>query len=252
MLGHLVTLFISPLGTSLCLGVLALLMFATRTGKRGRRLAGILGILAIGWLFIWSTPIASEGLRASIEESAGPKNIFELPAGQVVVVLGGGVSGPRLPSRPYSDLEAAADRVWHASRLYHAGKASRLILSGGVTSVGDGSEAAAMWDLLRDLQVPEGVVVLEEGSGNTRENAQHVAKILEAEGIDQIILVTSALHMQRARRLFESTGLLVLPSPTDFEVIPMPFDIFRILPDSRALNGSARAFKELLGQWIQG
>lgn len=36
--------------------------------------------------------------------------------------------------------------------------------------------------------------------------------------------------------------------PTDLEVIDVPFDILRIVPDADALQGSAQAMKEILGR----
>lgn len=64
------------------------------------------------------------------------------------------------------------------------------------------------------------------------------------------MLVTSALHMPRARAQFERAGLRVVPAPTDFEVIEMPLDLLQVVPSTAALDGSARAFKELLGRWV--
>lgn len=50
--------------------------------------------------------------------------------------------------------------------------------------------------------------------------------------------------------LFEQVGLVVYPAPTDFEVVPEPFEPERWLPSTRSLDGSARAFKELLGRAV--
>lgn len=211
-------------------------------------LARVTTALALAWLWIWSTPLVSEALRGHIENQAGPRNLVDVPAAPVVVVLGGGISGPRPPLRSTPDLGASADRMWHAARLYHAGKATKLLLSGGVVRTGDGSEAEAMQRFLLDLGVSSSDMWLEHGSDNTRSNAQRTADLLRTKGIHEIILVTSALHMPRASKEFEAVGLNVRPAPTDFEIIDMPFDLLRIVPDTAALHGSTRAFKEWLGQ----
>ncbi len=250
MTAKLLTALISPLGTALLLGLLALLLALLSRWRFFRRAACVFGLLAVAWLWLWSTPLASDVLRGWIEGQAGPRLVKDIPASEVMVVLGGGVSGPRLPQRPYPDLGAAADRLWHAARLFHAGKAQRILLSGGVVRTGDGSEAAAMKRLLLDLGVPATALLLEPGSGDTAGNARLTAKLLAGEGISEVLLVTSALHMPRARRLFERAGLTVIPAPTDFEVIPMPFDLLRIVPDARALDGSGRAMKELVGVFV--
>jgi len=84
---------------------------------------------------------------------------------------------------------------------------------------------------------------------NTAGNAAEVARLLRERGIGGVLLVTSALHMPRARAAFERAGLDVVPAPTDFEVIPAPPGIHRLLPDAAALAGSARAMKEIVGRW---
>ena len=258
MINDLVTALISPLGTALLLWAAALLIWVVngrglhqgRRSFRGCRTGPILASLGFAWLLLWSLPVASDALRGAIELQAGPREISELPQQTVAVVLGGGVSGPRAPMRPDPDLGSAADRLWHAARIYRAGKAQRLLLSGGTTRTGDGSEAQAMRAVLRDLGVPDSALWLEDASTNTASNAQQTAQLLKAQNIQSILLVTSALHMPRAKAAFERAGLKVYPAPTDFEVIPMPLELHRILPDASALLGSGRAFKELVGRMM--
>ncbi len=239
---------ISPLGTSLTLALLcaAILAFARRPAWRA--LGKWVGIAGFAWLWLWSTPIASDALRAAIESQAGPREIDAVASAPVIVVLGGGISGPRPPLRPHPDLGASADRMWHAARLYRAGKAPALVLSGGTVRTGDGSEAEAMREFLLDLGVPAAALHIEAASDNTATNATHTARLLMARGIKRAILVTSALHMPRAREAFERTGLEIHSAPTDFEVIDMPFDVLRITPDTGALQASAQAIKELVGR----
>ena len=249
MLSEVVKALISPVGTALLFGMMALLLGLATGGSVLRRLQVPCALFALAWLGIWSTPLASEALRGWIEDQAGPRTIAAVPRAPAIVVLGGGVQGAAPPRRPDPDLRLAADRVWHAARLYHAGKARRIVLSGGNGTV-EMSEALAMRQFLEALGVPRSAMLLEEGSSTTRENAAHVAAWLRGDGIREIILVTSALHMPRARAAFEAEGLKVHPAPTDFEVIDMPFGINRVLPDTRALDGSYRAFKEVVARWL--
>jgi uncharacterized SAM-binding protein YcdF (DUF218 family) len=249
MLSKIVAAVVSPLGTALILALLGWVLAGA--GRPALRRAGrALVALGLGWLLLWSLPVASDGLRGWIEAQAGPRTVEAVPAAPVMVVLGGGVAGPRAPLRPYPNLNAAGDRLWHAARLYRAGKAPRLVLSGGVTRTGDGSEAEAMRRFLLDMGVPAPAIELEDASKNTTGNAVFTAQALKAQGVDTVILVTSALHMPRARRLFDRAGLKVHPAPADHEIIDMPFDLLRVVPDADALEGSARAFKELFGRLV--
>ena len=251
MFSKLVTAVISPLGTGLLLGLSGLLLLglAQRRHWTPRLGVGLLAV-ALGWIWLWSLPVASDALRGWIEDQAGPRLMAELPSTEVLVVLGGGMSGPRPPRRPDADLGSAADRVWHAARLFHTGKAQQLLLSGGQVRSGDGSAAQAMRGLLLDLGVPDQAIRLKALSTNTATNASEIAALLKADGVDELMLVTSALHMPRARAQFERAGLRVVPAPTDFEVIEMPLDLLQLIPSAAALDGSARAFKELLGRWV--
>jgi len=180
-----------------------------------------------------------------------PKAIAALAKAPAMVVLGGAVSPPQLGGSEI-DLHAGADRVWYAARLFHAGKAPLLVLSGGSDPEYQAySEARAMATFLADLGVPAQAMVLEEQSRNTRQNAANSAALLKSRGINRILLVTSALHMPRAVALFMAQGLQVIPAPTDFEAIQSPQPgLLAWLPDAGALDGSGRAMKELVGKWV--
>ncbi len=74
-----------------------------------------------------------------------------------------------------------------------------------------------MQAFLLDLGVPASAMLLEDRRLTTGENARLTAALLRPQGVDTVILVTSALHMRRARAEFELAGLKVIPAPTDFE-----------------------------------
>ncbi|HEY0884706.1 MAG TPA: YdcF family protein [Ramlibacter sp.] len=248
MLSKLVIAAISPLGTSLLLG-LAGLALATGASAVRRRAGLLLMYSALGWLSIWSVPAASDGLRGWLEDAAGPRAVEALAPAQAMVVLGGSIRGPRPPRRPYPDLGASADRLWHAARLHRAGKAPLLVLSGGTVLEGEAPEAEAMRQFLVELGVPADAMVLESASVTTAENAALTARLLRQRDIDQVLLVTSALHMRRARALFEREGIRVVPAPTDHQVVDRPFRLLDVVPDAEALEGSGHAIKEIVGAW---
>jgi len=247
MLAKLVALLISPLGTALLLMPLAVLMLLFVRVSPWRRVGAGVAWIAVLWLWLWSTPLASNALRGRLEAATGPPSVDEVVPAEVAVVLGGGVSGPGMPLRKYPDLGSSADRVWHAARLFRAGKCDRICLSGGAVVAGEESEAEAMRGFLLDLGVPDSAIMLESSSTNTLANARFTREKLSGEGVDRIVLVTSALHMHRARRIFEHAGFEVIPAPTDFEVVRTPFAVLDLLPDAGALDGSSRAMKEILG-----
>jgi uncharacterized SAM-binding protein YcdF (DUF218 family) len=236
---------ISPLGASLFLGMMALLF----AGLARRRLAVLLGVMAVGWLGLWSLPVASDWLRASLEDQFPPVAVEVLPKAEAIVVLGGGVTPPAV-GRRVPDLSDRADRVWHGVRLFHAGKAPLVLLSGGSDPAFSAmTEAQAMRQVMLALGVPDKAMALEGQSRNTSQNAGFSAVMLADRGIERILLVTSALHMPRAVARFEEAGLTVIAAATDHVVMPEP--VWRAwLPRTDALDGSARAMKEWVGVWV--
>ena len=234
---------IAPLGTALALGALALGL-----GLAGRRRAAWgLGLLALLWAGVWSMPVASEWVQAQIEAPYPPLAMDQVPQAGALVVLGGAMT-PHTARRPYADLSSTADRVWHAARLFHAGKAPLLVLSGGGGDAPSAvPEAEAMRLFLHDLGVPDSALLLESHSGNTRQNASLTAALLAQRGVTRVLLVTSAMHMARASAHFEAAGLAVVPVATDHESLSPPSGS-RYLPSAKALDDSGRAMKEWVGQ----
>ena len=101
---------------------------------------------------------------------------------------------------------------------------------------------------------------LETNSRNTYENAVETKKILDARGIDRIVLVTSAMHMPRSVAIFEKQGFTVTPAPTDYMVTQADWDyyfapdpaiqVFNLFPGAEAMDRFARALKEYLGMVV--
>jgi uncharacterized SAM-binding protein YcdF (DUF218 family) len=160
------------------------------------------------------------------------------------------------------EINGAGDRVLYAVQLYRLGFAPKILVTGGnIDWLSSGpSPAEDMQALLLFLGVPAEDIWLEGESRNTYENAPYSRQILDAKGIDQIILVTSAQHMPRSVGLFEKQGLEVLPAPADFSLTeaewlkitrPAPVDfIFNLLPGVSNLNATTSALKEFLGMFI--
>lgn len=241
---------VSPLGVSLLLSVFGIALGLT--GKF-RRVGWSIVTFAVCWLWFWSMPVTVGLLRAAVVGDNIPKSIQSLPRVQAIVVLGGGVvsSGMDKPVEQPFDLQEAADRVWYGARLYSAGLAPYVVLSGGNArdSNPETSEAAAMAVFLKDLGVPRKAILLEETSTNTAENARFTAEILESRGIDKILLVTSATHMTRAIRYFEAVGLTVIPAPTDYSRY-RPLDKQCCLPDPHTLVINSQLMKEFIGKYF--
>ena len=65
---------------------------------------------------------------------------------------------------------------------------------------------------------------------------------------NNIILVTSAFHMPRAKYLFEQEGFKVFPYPVDFKVSERSLTIMDFFPASSGLDKTSMATRELIGR----
>jgi uncharacterized SAM-binding protein YcdF (DUF218 family) len=236
--------FFYPLGAGLSLGLVGLLLLILNRRRFGSGLAA----LALIWLWVWSMPVFADWLVLSLEGRYPKMAAEQAPQASAIVVLGGAFS--HQSDWPYPDMSSSADRYWHAARLFHAGRAPLVILSGGrAPGRGPGmTEASAGAVLLADLGVPAGAIVLEERALTTRGNALEVAELLEGKEIKQFLLVTSAAHMRRSEAAFRAVGLDPLPVATDFTVRePIRSHWLRWLPGASALAASSRAVHEYVG-----
>lgn len=236
-----------PLGSGLALGLFGLVLLALR-----RRASGTTALtVTLAWIWLWSTPVFSDWLRLSLEGRYPMLSAEQAPQASAIVVLGGAFSHRQ--EWPYPNMSSNADRYWHGARLYHAGRAPLVILSGGrMPGRGPGlTDAGAGALFLADLGVPAEAIVIEERALTTRGNAVEVAEVLRDRGIDDFLLVTSALHMRRSEAAFRAVGLDPIPVAADFQVAtPVRRDLRRWLPNASSLANASRAAHEQVGYRI--
>ncbi|MNL30036.1 hypothetical protein D3C87_1517490 [compost metagenome] len=82
--------------------------------------------------------------------------------------------------------------------LYEQGWASSLIFSGAAQDKSGPSNAAVMRNDAISAGVPASAITIEEQGETTRQNADKTQQLLEENGIETVILVTSAYHQRRA------------------------------------------------------
>jgi uncharacterized SAM-binding protein YcdF (DUF218 family) len=221
---------------------------------RRRLLSSRLLTTSILILVVFSCPELSLTLARSLEAQYPDFDVAEVPAAQAVVVLGGTIHMPHQMHHA-SGLIDSSDRLLLTYRLSRAGKAPRVICSGGNNPwMGDthrASEARSMSGLLEEWGIPAATIEVEENSINTRENALLSYRILSARGVRRIILVTSAMHMPRAAGAFRKAGFEVIPAPADFRTgWEGSNPILLWLPNPESMERSEKALHEWLGLWV--
>ncbi|MDX1610122.1 MAG: YdcF family protein, partial [Halofilum sp. (in: g-proteobacteria)] len=103
-------------------------------------------------------------------------------------------------------------------------------------------------ELLQQLGVPRAAVATRGGSRSTRDDALAVSAELERRGLEDVLLVTSALHMPRALATFQALNVQAWPAPTDHEVVAVARSgSWSWLPYPWAFALSNRAWHEYVG-----
>ncbi|HEY59351.1 MAG TPA: YdcF family protein [Anaerolineae bacterium] len=248
ILSKLLPLFIYPLGLTCILLSIALLV----KNKKRLRVTLIAAALLILWLS--STSFIADNLARSLEWRYLPPE--EIPQADAIVVLGGGTEPASYP-RLGVEVNSAGDRVLTAAELFRQGKAPNILLSGGKIAwlnSGESTPAEEMAEILEFTDVPRSSLWLEKESQNTHENAAFSKAILQEHGAEEILLVTSAIHMPRAVALFEEQGFKVVPVPVDYAITDstaksatLISTVLDFLPSASNLALTTNALKEYLG-----
>jgi uncharacterized SAM-binding protein YcdF (DUF218 family) len=244
LIGKMLKPLFTPLGFCSVLWFFSVLVY-----WRWSRVWGMRGAVAgIVVLLFFSNLMVGDALLGSLEDDYPILAPAACPQADAIVVLGG-ATYPPVPPRKSIEVGPAFDRLLHGMRLLRAQRAPLLVLTGGVISMlvgSDMTEARRMQSLALEYGVDPQVIVLEERSRNTYENAFYTRELLEKRGIKRIILVSSAMHMPRSVAVFKTQGFEVVPAPADVWVVPRPFHLARLLPNFNALEGSTIAIKEYL------
>ncbi|WP_263144204.1 YdcF family protein [Pseudomonas sp. RIT-PI-AD] len=227
--------------------LLLLLLLACWWHRRRPRLAAGCFVVGFAGLLLMSLPAVVEHAARALERepalaSAELGRLSE--RAQAIVVLGAGRERDAAWDTPQPGL-MANERLRYAARLARA-SGLPLLTSGGLHYGQPPSEAAIMADSLRD---DYGVAVRwQEGhSRTTWENAVDSARLLAAEGVTRVVLVTQAWHMPRARWCFEQQGLQVVGAPVGALGLATARPLGGWLPESRAMWQNGVLLNEAAG-----
>ena len=213
--------------------------------KKWPKFSLALSVCALLVLSVISTRAGALLLIRPLEKLSAPLLSTQNTGAQAIVVLGGGRIENALE---YGGLDISSAltlvRLRYAAKLYRE-TGLPLLVTGGAPQGASQSEAALMARSLReDFSIP--VKWLEQNSDNTAQNAQYSAPLLKAAGVQRILLVTDAMHMPRAQRIFARNGLEVVPAPTQF-MGREHFTVLDLVPGGLALHNAWYALHEWIG-----
>ena len=207
-------------------------------------------------LYFLSIGIISTRIINWLESPWQRLSVSDVNLSDAIVVL----SGSRILAPGDTDIYEwnDPDRFFGGIQLMKAKKAPLLFFTGGVSLFrpdlimeGDLYKKEAIeFGLQKNKVFTTGKVT------NTAEEAFAIKNILSKKNgfkKSNIILVTSAFHMNRAKRIFERQGLNVQPFPVDFKINKNISndnlkDPYNWIPNARALSLNSIAFREILGR----
>ena len=187
-------------------------------------------ISGLAILLIFSNPMFAEWAIRQAEKPFVPINIVTLQKSDFVVVLSGDVA-----------------RFETALRILENGKADKMIVTAGITpwerkKLSDGHQYLNIAKK-RGLN-PENIMITEVAQ-NTEQEVLEISKIIPIKS--NLTVVTSAVHMTRAKMLFEKAGFNIVAFPIKFfsghKTTPMSF-----IPSASALHRSTRIYREFQGR----
>jgi uncharacterized SAM-binding protein YcdF (DUF218 family) len=177
-----------------------------------------------------------------------PLRPSDVPPGRTVIVLlgSGSHTSEDWDRRHFSMLDRpSANHVFEALRLFNAIGAEWIITSGGLLEPDDPDEAngLTMRDELVRLGVPSAKILVEIKSRTTRDEAIIIREMLQQMSFDQVILVTSDIHMRRSLGTFRREGIRAIPAiaPHVYEDVPW------FLPSNEGLHEAGAVAHEILG-----
>ena len=182
-----------------------------------------------------------------IEDSDAPT------ADAIVVLSGGGIS--KAPGKGNVFEWGDPDRYFAGINLYQQKKAPKLFFTGGTTPYDQDSinEGTLYKEHAISLGIPLDAIFVTDKVINTGQEALELRRNFNQTNYSsKILLVTSAFHMKRAKKVFERQGLIVYPFPVDFKAYKTSSwqRPHQWIPNSYSLDKSSKALRELMGRAI--
>jgi uncharacterized SAM-binding protein YcdF (DUF218 family) len=242
ILSKIVAFFLKPLNILMATGLYALFAKQERHKKTAFRICIIGLLLATNPWLVQQAARAWEIGRVSPQDITTPYDYG---------ILLGGYTQMTANTPPGQVSFFRSDRLIGTLQLYHQGKIKKILLSGGSGSLlaKETPEAQLVRNYLLQLHIPDSVILVEDRSRNTRENALYSKALLDSlAGNPRCLLITSAWHLPRARRCFQLAGLPCDIYGTDFFSEQDNGNFFHFLePDWKCLMKWDALIKEWIG-----
>ena len=236
-LNKILPLIVSPLFLIIFLVILGIIFKSKK-----------ISFLGVGILIFCSLPIISTKLISYLEKDHVPQNISNVDKADAIVVLSGMLKIIKVDDELKYEFRDEVDRILSGIDLFKNNKAPLLILTKGkypwVVGVPEGEY---LKDFAIKFGVPKESILLTEIVQDTAQEAKSVKKLLNSNEA-KIILVTSAFHMPRAKKVFEAFNINVIPFAVDYISSGQKINFIHFIPSAGSLSTTSFAVRELIGR----
>lgn len=219
-----------------------------------KKIATLFMVILIAFMFLFSSWLGEYLLLKPLEEKYSFRQDLSRESSdltnRVMVVLSGGFITGNLSKDMYNTEagEITLARLIGAYLLYKE-IGCPILVSGGPIPGASGNLTAA--DIMEELLINLGVspldIIKEGHSRTTMENAVFSLELLKEYAFQEIILVTSAVHMPRAMMVFQNKKIGIVPAPVNFLYENIQPDILNIFPNRSSWEHNLRALHEWAG-----
>ena len=235
-INKILPIIFSPLGL-----IIVLLLFGI---LRKKILPSLLALLLLTLL---SLPLVSNQLIKSLERNYSVISPNELDTADTVVVLSGMLQTIKQDSMIHYEFSEAVDRIFAGINLLKMGKAQKIILTRGKLPWNKGvPEGDYLAEFVQSQGIDPNRILLTEIVQNTNDEAKAISRMLPKNS--EVILVTSAFHMPRAKKVFQNQNLKIIPYAVDFRSSAKDIDVLDFLPQANAFKDSSFYFREIIGR----
>lgn len=251
LISKLIWLVAQPLSVAFLLTALAALLAFVGFRKLGGFSALLSALVLFVTLYTSAGSFALQSLEGRYPKAVDPETL------SCMIVLGGAFESEVTTARGGIEFNQSADRFVEALRLALKYPQSRILISGGdgsFSGVYEG-EAQASERFFSAFGVDAGRMVKENTSRTTYENTVNTADLLQAQGLRDCALITSAFHMPRSVALFAKAGITITPWPVDFRTsgrVSLGFDFTQPALNAQLTATAVREWMALAGYRLAG
>lgn len=212
--------FLLPPGIFITIFIITgiLLIRSGNSGRQsGRKKTGTMLLMAGIFMYLFSIRAVSNIAAYPLEKDKTKIGTIEIDTIDSIIVLGGGIKKgvPKSEESGIRPSNVSLQRLCEAVRIYNiTGK--KIIVTGGDPYKTGVSEAEISKKILMELGVKESDIILENKSKTTFENAQNCIEILKKEKFIKPVVITSAIHINRAMGSFEKAKIDAVYSASDY------------------------------------